>query len=209
MTLRVVLVDDHPLFRDGVAGLLRATGHEVVGVGGTGAEAVALAADLRPDVLVLDLHMPGGGGVEATRRIRAADPGARILVLTMDDADARVVDAVRAGARGYLLKESEPDELLHAVAAVARGEAVFGSALADRLASWLAAGRAEPFAGFTAREREVLDLVARGLGNAAIAERLGLAPKTVRNLVSAVLVKLQVTDRSAAIVKAREAGLGS
>ncbi|WP_181784381.1 response regulator [Pseudonocardia pini] len=208
MTVRVVLVDDHPLFRDGVAGLLRATGHEVVGIGGTGEEAVALAADLRPDVLVLDLHMPGGGGVEATRRVRAADPDARILVLTMDDADARVVDAVRAGARGYLLKESEPEELVAAIAAVARGEAVFGSALAGRLADWFTVGRAEPFGGLTARERDVLGLVARGLGNAAIAERLGLAPKTVRNLVSTVLVKLQVTDRSAAIVKAREAGLG-
>lgn len=207
--IRVVLVDDHPLFRDGVVGLLRATPDtEVVGIGGSGTEAVALAAELRPDVLVLDLHMPGGGGVEATRRIRAADPDARILVLTMDDADARVVDAVRAGARGYLLKESEPEELLHAIAAVARGEAVFGSALAGRLAGWFAADRAVPFAGLTAREREVLALVARGLGNAAIAERLGLAPKTVRNLVSALLVKLQVTDRSAAIVKAREAGLG-
>lgn len=207
--IRVVLVDDHPLFRDGVVGLLRATPDtEVVGIGGSGTEAVALAAELRPDVLVLDLHMPGGGGVEATRRIRAADPDARILVLTMDDADARVVDAVRAGARGYLLKESEPEELLHAIAAVARGEAVFGSALAGRLAGWFAADRAAPFAGLTAREREVLALVARGLGNAAIAERLGLAPKTVRNLVSALLVKLQVTDRSAAIVKAREAGLG-
>jgi len=207
--IRVVLVDDHPLFRDGVVGLLRATPDtEVVGIGGSGTEAVALAAELRPDVLVLDLHMPGGGGVEATRRIRAADPDARILVLTMDDADARVVAAVRAGARGYLLKESEPEELLHAIAAVARGEAVFGSALAGRLAGWFAADRAAPFAGLTAREREVLALVARGLGNAAIAERLGLAPKTVRNLVSALLVKLQVTDRSAAIVKAREAGLG-
>jgi DNA-binding NarL/FixJ family response regulator len=119
-----------------------------------------------------------------------------------------VVDAVRAGARGYLLKESEPEELVAAIAAVARGEAVFGSALAGRLADWFTVGRAEPFGGLTARERDVLGLVARGLGNAAIAERLGLAPKTVRNLVSTVLVKLQVTDRSAAIVKAREAGLG-
>jgi DNA-binding NarL/FixJ family response regulator len=205
--IRVVLVDDHPLFRDGVAGLLRTTADvEVVGVGGTGEEAVELAARLRPDVVVLDLHMPGGGGVDATRRILAADPTARVLVLTMDDADALVVDAVRAGARGYLLKDSEPEALLHAVAAVARGEAVFGAALASRLSGWFAAGR--PFPGLTVREREVLDLVARGLANAVIAERLGLAPKTVRNVVSTLLVKLQVTDRSAAIVRAREAGLG-
>jgi DNA-binding NarL/FixJ family response regulator len=207
--IRTVLVDDHPVFRDGLAGLLRtAPDVEVVAVGGSGEEAVELATRLDPDVLVVDLHMPGLGGVEAIRRIRPARPGVRALVLTMDDADALVVAAVRAGARGYLLKDSEPDDVLRAVRAVARGEAVFGAALAGRLAELFAGPAERPFPRLTAREREVLELVARGLGNAAIAERLGISPKTVRNIVSVVLVKLPAADRSAAIVLAREAGIG-
>ena len=137
-----------------------------------------------------------------------AHPSIRVLVLTMDDADTLVVDAVRAGARGYLLKDSEPDEVLHAVRAVARGEAVFGAALAGRLAGWFAASTPHPFTQLTAREREVLELVARGLGNAVIGERLGISVKTVRNVVSTVLVKLHAADRAAAIVLARQAGLG-
>jgi DNA-binding NarL/FixJ family response regulator len=176
-------------------------------VGGSGEEAVELVARLAPDVLVVDLHMPGLGGVEAIRRIRPVQPAVRVLVLTMDDADALVVAAVRAGARGYLLKDSEPDDVLRAVRAVARGDAVFGAALAGRLAG-LFSGSAQPFPELTGREREVLDLVARGLGNAAIAERLGISLKTVRNVVSAVLVKLRAADRAAAVVLAREAGLG-
>jgi DNA-binding NarL/FixJ family response regulator len=206
--IRTVLVDDHPVFRDGLADLLRtAPDIEVLAVGGTGEEAVELVARLVPDVLVVDLHMPGLGGVEAIRRILPARPDVRVLVLTMDDADALVVAAVRAGARGYLLKDSEPDDVLRAVRAVARGEAVFGAALAGRLAG-LFAGPAQPFHRLTAREREVLGLVARGLGNAVIAERLGISPKTVRNIVSAVLVKLPAADRAEAVVLAREAGLG-
>jgi DNA-binding NarL/FixJ family response regulator len=207
--IRVVLVDDHPVFRDGLAGLLRtAEDIEVLAVGGSGQDAVDLVIRLGPDVLVIDLHMPGLSGVEAIRRIVPAHPSVRVLVLTMDDADTLVVDAVRSGARGYLLKDSEPDDVLHAVRAVARGEAVFGAALADRLAGWFAGPAAQPFAQLTAREREVLDLVARGLGNAAIAERLGISLKTVRNVVSAVLVKLHAADRAEAIVRARQAGLG-
>lgn len=207
--IRVVLVDDHPVFRDGLAGLLgTAPDVEVVGTGGDGRAAVELTGRLRPDVLVVDLHMPVLNGIAAIRQVLAARPRLGVLVLTMDDADALVVDAVRAGARGYLLKESDPDAVLQAVRAVARGEAVFGPALAARLATWFAAGRAEPFAQLTAREREVLDLVARGLGNAAIAARLGIAPKTVRNVVSTVLVKLHAADRAGAIAAAREAGLG-
>jgi DNA-binding NarL/FixJ family response regulator len=206
--IRTVLVDDHPVFRDGLAGLLRtAADVEVVGVGGSGEEAVELAARLAPDVLVVDLHMPGLGGIGAIGAILAAQPAVRVLVLTMDDADALVVAAVRAGARGYLVKDSEPDDVLRAIRAVARGEAVFGAALAGRLAG-LFAGSAQPFQRLTAREREVLELVARGLGNAAIAERLGISLKTVRNIVSAVMVKLPAADRSAAIVLAREAGMG-
>jgi len=204
--ISVVLVDDHPVFRDGLAGLLRtADDIEVVALGGTGAEAVELTTRLRPDVLVIDLHMPGMSGIEAIRRLSAAGQAVPVLVLTMDDADALVVDAVRAGARGYLVKDSAPDEVLHAVRAVACGEAVFGRALAGRLGRWFAV--AEPFPDLTGRERQVLELVARGLGNAAIAERLGISLKTVRNLVSAVLVKLGVADRTAAIVRAREAGI--
>lgn len=207
--IRVVLVDDHPVFRDGLAGLLgSAADVEVVAVGGSGVDAVELTARLLPDVLVVDLHMPLLGGVPAIRRVVAARPGIGVLVLTMDDADALVIDAVRAGARGYLLKDSDPDGVLRAVRAVARGEAVFGPALAARLAAWFSGGRAEPFAQLTAREREVLDHLARGLGNAAIAARLGIAPKTVRNVVSSVLVKLHVADRGAAAARAREAGLG-
>jgi DNA-binding NarL/FixJ family response regulator len=208
-SISVVLVDDHPLFRDGLAGLLSTTPDlVVVAQGGSGAEAVALADDLRPDVMVLDIGMPGLGGVEATRRIVGARPDVGVLILTMFDDDALVFDAVRAGARGYLLKEAEPDEVLAAIRAVARGEAVFGRALAGRLSAWFAAAHSEPFTGLTPREREVLDLVARGLNNAVIAARLGISAKTVRNLVSAVLTKLQVADRAAAIVRAREAGLG-
>lgn len=203
----VVLVDDHPVFRDGLAGLLRtAADVEVVAVGGTGAEAVELTTRLCPDVLVIDLHMPGTGGIEAIRAVAAAAPAVAMLVLTMDDGDARVVEAVRAGARGYLLKDSDPDDVLRAVRAVARGEAVFGRALAGRLSGWFAAP--EPFPELTAREREVLDLVARGLGNAVIAQRLGISLKTVRNVVSTVLVKLRAADRAAVIVRAREAGIG-
>lgn len=207
--IRVVLVDDHPVFRDGLAGLLgTAPDVDVVGTGGDGTAAVELAARLRPDVLVIDLHMPVLGGIAAIRQVLATRPRLGVLVLTMDDADALVVDAVRAGARGYLLKESAPDAVLQAVRAVARGEAVFGPALAARLATWFTAARAEPFAQLTAREREVLDLVARGLGNAAIAVRLGIAAKTVRNVVSTVLVKLHAADRAGAIAAARRAGLG-
>jgi DNA-binding NarL/FixJ family response regulator len=202
----VVLVDDHPVFRDGLAGLLRtADDIEVVALGGTGAEAVELTTRLRPDVLVIDLHMPGMSGIEAIRRLSAAGQTVPVLVLTMDDADALVVDAVRAGARGYLVKDSAPDVVLHAVRAVARGEAVFGRSLAARMGRWFVV--AEPFPELTGRERQVLELVGRGLGNAAIAERLGISSKTVRNLVSAVLVKLGVADRAAAIVRARDAGM--
>ena len=207
--IRVVLVDDPPVVRDGLAGrLATADDIEIAGVGGDGAAAVDLTARLRPDVLVVDLHMPVLSGIAAIREVVAAHPRTRVLVLTMDGADALVVDAVRAGARGYLLKDSDPDAVLRAVRAVARGEAVFGAALAGRLADWFAAARAEPFARLTVREREVLDLLARGLGNAAIAARLGIALKTVRNVVSAVLVKLHAVDRAAAAAVAREAGLG-
>ncbi|MCB7135961.1 response regulator [Cellulosimicrobium marinum] len=210
--VRVVLADDHPLYRDGLAGLLGTTDDlVVVGTAEDGAGAVALAEELTPDVVVLDLKMPVLDGVEAARRIVAAAPHTAVLVLTMFDDDALVFRAMRAGARGYVLKAADPVAVLAAVRAVARGEAVFSPDLASRLRDWFAAAPVDlgPFARLTPRERDVLDLLARGLGNPAIGERLGISAKTVRNVVSNVLVKLQVADRAGAVARARDAGLGS
>ncbi len=210
--VRVLVADDHPLYRDGLAGLLDATDDlAVVGQAEDGARAVALAEELTPDVVVLDLKMPVLDGIEAARRIVAAAPHTAVLMLTMFDDDALVFRAIRAGARGYVLKGADPVAVLAAVRAVARGEAVFGADLAGRLTDWFATAPADlgPFVQLTSREHEVLDLLARGLANPAIAERLGISAKTVRNVVSNVLVKLQVVDRAAAIARARDAGLGS
>jgi DNA-binding NarL/FixJ family response regulator len=207
--ITVLLVDDHPLFREGLAGLLRtAADLLVVGQVAGGAEAVQMVEQEQPDVVVMDLEMPGLGGVAATRQITRTSPHVRVLILTMFDDDGRIFEAMRAGARGYLLKESDPTEVLDAVRSVARGEAIFGRALAGRLASWFTLSPPDPFSDLTPRERQALDLVARGLNNAAIAARLGISLKTVRNLVSNVLTKLQVADRAQAIVRARESGLG-
>jgi DNA-binding NarL/FixJ family response regulator len=160
----------------------------------------------------MDLAMPGGGGIAALQRIRAADPEARVLMLTMsEDADA-VFAALRAGARGYLLKDADKSTIRAAIAAVARGEAVFGPRIADKVVAFFAEARTAATAAFpqlSAREREVLDLIARGLDNRAIARRLVLTEKTIRNNVSSILTKLQVADRNKAIIAAREAGFGS
>ncbi|MQY08966.1 response regulator [Actinomadura macrotermitis] len=213
--LRVVLADDHPVYRDGLRLMLESTGAvQVAGTAADGAEVVALAARLRPDVVVMDLAMPRLGGVEATRRILERRPGTGVLVLTMHDDDDSVLAAMLAGARGYLVKGAGQREILRAIGAVADGEVIFGPALAGRIASYF--GRlsevrpagGDPFPQLTARERQVLDLIAAGLGNGQIAERLGLSPKTVRNNVCTVLAKLQVADRGQAIVRARDAGLG-
>jgi DNA-binding NarL/FixJ family response regulator len=214
--LRVLIADDHALVRRGLAALLGgAPGITVVGEAATGAEAVARAAALRPDVILMDLQMPGGSGVEATRAIRAADPQARVLVVTLFEDDDSVFLALRAGARGYVLKDADEAELLRAVRAVGRGEAIFGPAVASRVLAFFAAppgggagGPAPAFPELTEREREVLDLMAAGHPNPAIARRLGLSPKTVGNYVSAVFGKLQVADRAEAIIRARDAGLG-
>jgi DNA-binding NarL/FixJ family response regulator len=212
MTIRVLLVDDHPAFLEGLALLISdAEGVEVVGKAADGEDACRLHAELRPDVVAMDLHMPGMGGIEATRRIRAADPDVAIFVLTMVEDDDAIVAALRAGARGYLLKGASRDDVLRAIDAVHRGGAIFGSGIADRvLTSWSQGpgGAPTPFPELTDRELEVLELIARGLNNAEIARRFVLSPKTVRNHISNIFAKLHVADRSQAIIRARDAGLG-
>lgn len=208
----VLLADDHPVFRGGLRALLSSTdGIEVVGEASTGDEAVALAVDLQPDAVVMDLHMPDGlNGVEATRELAVRAPDVRVLILTMFDDDESVFAAMRAGASGYLLKDAEQDDVIRSIVAVARGDAVFGPAIAERMRTFFTSDRttASPFPQLTAREAEVLDLVAAGHDNTTIARRLGVAPKTVRNTVSNIFVKLHVADRPQAIVRARDAGLG-
>ena len=206
--LRVLVVDDHPIFRDGLRTALTGDDIEVVGEAGAGTEAVELAAALRPDVVLMDLQMPGGSGIDATRAIAGAQPGVAILVLTMTaDAEA-VFGAIRAGARGYLLKGADRAELLRAIRAVAEGEAIFGAEIAARLlGAFAAGGPAPPLPALTDREREVLALVTEGCTNTAIARRLVVSPKTVRNHVSNILTKLQVANREEAAQVAREAGL--
>ncbi|WP_431907590.1 response regulator [Nonomuraea jabiensis] len=208
--IRLILADDHPVFVSGLRALLDAeAGMTVLAVAATGADALRLAVEHRPDVAVLDVNMPGGDGLTVTARMRAAGLPTRSLILTMYDDDENVLAALRAGAHGYALKGAGPEEIVAAVRAVARGEAVFGAGVAARiLAHFARVAVASPFPQLTEREHEVLGLVARGLDNAAIAQRLGVSGKTVRNYVSNVLTKLHVTDRSAAIVRAREAGLG-
>lgn len=209
--LRVLVVDDHPLFRIGVSTLLAAEpGIEVVGEAAGGADAVTSAATLRPDVVVMDLHLPDLSGIQATRHIVAANPGTGVLMLTMADESESVFAAMRAGARGYLLKDAEPDEIVRAVQAVARREAIFGPDIANRvLAFFNQPPASEPvFPELTGREREVLALIAAGHSNSLIASTLCLSPKTVRNHISNVFAKLHVADRAEAIVRARDAGLG-
>lgn len=206
----VLLVDDHPLYRRGLAGLLATTTDlVVVGQGGSGREAVDDAGRLRPDVVVLDLTMPELDGVEACRQILATAPSTAVLILTMSDDDDLVFRAMQAGARGYVVKSADPSSVLTAIRTVAGGGAVLSPGLATRLASWFTTLEREhgPLAHLTVREREVLRLMVRGRDNAAIAAYLGVSLKTVRNVVSAVLAKLSVPDRSAAVAKARAAGL--
>jgi DNA-binding NarL/FixJ family response regulator len=210
--IRVLIADDHPFFRDGLRVLLAATADtELVGEADDGAQTVALAAELQPDVILMDLQMPGLGGIEATRRILHASPHVGVLVVTMYEDDDSVFAAMRAGARGYLLKGADKEEMRVAIRAVARGEAVFGPAIARRLMQYFAAPRQSPtdtFPDLTERERQILALLAAGRTNQEIAERLVLTLKTVRNYVSNVFAKLQVSDRAQAIIRAREAGLG-
>ena len=212
-SLRVLIADDHPLFRHGLSGALEAAADiEVVGEATTGAEATALAETLQPDVVLMDIQMPGTNGIEATRSIVQTSPQIRVLVLTMFQDDASVFTAMRAGARGYVLKDAEKEDILRAIRAVGRGEAIFSPAIASRVIDFFAAtNRAVPKEAFpvlTEREREILLLLAEGHTNPAIAKELMLSPKTVSNYLSNIFGKLQVADRAEAILRAREAGLG-
>ena len=209
--LRILLADDHPLFRDGLKALLASVEDaEVVGEAASGSEVVETALELQPDVVLMDLHMPELNGIEATRRIVEASPHVGVLVLTMVEDDDAVFAAMRAGARGYLLKGSSQAEILSAIRAVGAGEAVFGPTIARRLIEYFASAgvSTQAFPELTQRERGVLELIARGKSNAAIARELTISQKTVRNHVSNVFTKLRVADRAQAIVKAREAGIG-
>lgn len=210
--LRILVVEDHPLFRKGVVALLDAVPDvEVVGAAGSGEEAVERASALHPDVVLMDLQLPGMSGIEATRAIVAADDAVKVLVLSLFEDDDSVFLALRAGARGYVLKDADEDELTGAIRAVARGEAIFSSAVAGRVLAFFAVPRPAPkvFPSLTDREREILDLIAAGHPNPSIARALSLSPKTVANYVSAIFAKLQVADRAEAMIRAREAGLGS
>jgi DNA-binding NarL/FixJ family response regulator len=212
MTLRIVVADDHAVVRAGLGALLSAVdGYELIGEAATGTEAVRAAVTLHPDVLVMDIQMPGMSGIDATREISRVAPGVAVLMLTMFEDDESVFAAMRAGALGYVLKGASPTDMIRAIAAVAAGEAIFGTGVARRALTYLTAPRPDTaaFPELTAREREVLGLIASGLGNAAIAARLGLAANTVSNHISNIFAKLQVASRAEAIVRARSAGLGT
>jgi DNA-binding NarL/FixJ family response regulator len=216
--IRILIVDDHPVFRFGLRALLNAMPDtEVVGEVTTGEAAIALASSAQPDVILMDINMPGVNGIEATRRIRETNPDIRILIVTMLEDDS-VFAAMRAGARGYMVKGAEPAEVLRAIRAIAGGEAIFSPGIAERLIHYFGSPPAASdsmrssetpvFPGLTEREHEVLGLIAQGLTNNAIAERLVLSPKTVRNYITEIFSKLQVADRAQAIIRARNAGLG-
>lgn len=209
--IRLLIVDDHPAFRRGLDLMLSDVDDiEVVAQAASGEEAVELAERFAPDVVLMDLRMPGLDGIESTRRLKRLHSSLSVVVLTMFEDDASVFAAMRAGARGYVLKGADQDEIERAVRAAAAGEAIFGPAIADRVILHFARGGDHPrstFPSLTQREREVLSLIANGKGNAAIAHELGINLKTVRNHVSNVFTKLHVSDRASAIVKARESGM--
>lgn len=210
--LRVLIADDHPLFRKGMRTLLESMPDIVVaGEATTGAQAIERAVALHPDLVLMDLQMPEGGGLEATRQITAVDPQIFILVVTLFEDDDSVFAALRAGARGYILKDADEEEIMRAIRAIGKGEAIFSPAIAARLMDYFASTRAEAsqeiFPELTEREREILQLIARGESNATIADQLSISLKTVRNHVSNIYNKLQVADRAQAAIRAREAGL--
>jgi DNA-binding NarL/FixJ family response regulator len=211
--IRVLIADDHPLFRDGMHGLLTSVPEtEVVGEAETGDNAIRLAGELIPDVILMDIKMPGENGISATRQILSAHPQIKILMVTMFEDDDSVFAAMRAGANGYLLKDSRQDEVLRAIQAVANGEAIFSPGVAQRMMGFFkGTSRSEKLPAFpelSEREQEILSMIARGMSNAEIAATLVLSLKTVQNHVSNILNKLQVADRVQAAIRAREAGLG-
>jgi DNA-binding NarL/FixJ family response regulator len=209
--LRIVIADDHPLFRKGMRTLLGAVpGFELVGEAETGAEAIARSIELQPDVVLMDVQMPDGSGIEATRAIVAASPTTKVLIVSLFEDDDSVFAALRAGARGYVLKDTDEDEVIRAIRAVGNGEAIFSAAVASRVLAYFAAPRREAprlFPTLTDREREILGLLAQGKRNAVIANELSLSAKTVANHVSNIFGKLHVADRAEAIIRARDAGL--
>ncbi|MDX1663645.1 MAG: response regulator transcription factor [Candidatus Promineifilaceae bacterium] len=210
--LTVLIADDHPLFRKGMRALLESMpGIEVIGEAQNGREAVAMATEQQPDVVLMDLQMPEGSGLGATRELSEVSPSVYILVVTLFEDDESVFAALQAGARGYILKDADEEEMMRAIRAVGKGEAIFSPAIATRVLDYFAAGRRhvgeEIFPELTDREREILTLIARGDTNADIAEQLTIAVKTVRNHVSNIYSKLQVADRAQAVIRAREAGL--
>jgi DNA-binding NarL/FixJ family response regulator len=212
-TIRVLVADDHAVFREGLRAVLSPEPDmDVVGEAATGKEAVERAAELGPDVILMDIQMPGINGIEATRRILDASPHVGVVVLTMFEDDDSVFSAMRAGARGYVLKGAPPSEILKVVRAVAGGEAHFGPEIARRLVDFFSTPEAatpeEVLPELTARERDILGLIAQGQTNATIAARLFVSPHTVRNHITHIFAKLQVADRAQAIIRAREAGLG-
>jgi len=212
-SIRILVVDDHLLFRDGLRALIdSAPDCELVGEATSGEEAVSLSADLQPDVILMDLKMPDMDGIQATRQIVHTSPHVGVLVLTMLEDDNSVFTAMRAGARGYLLKGASHEEVLRAIRAVAGGQAIFSPAIAIRMMDFFNSMRPvevpDVFPELTDREREVLGLIAQGYNNSEIAKELVISPKTVRNHITNILSKLQVADRAEAIIKAREAGLG-
>jgi DNA-binding NarL/FixJ family response regulator len=210
--LRILIVEDHPLFRKGLRALIAGVeDFELVGEASDGEQAVTTALDLLPDVVLMDLQLPGQSGINATRAIVAASPTTRILVVTLFQDDDSVFAALRAGARGYILKDADETEMIRAIRAIAAGESLFSPAVASRVLAFFASPRPvapQIFPSLTEREQDILHLLARGKSNAAIAAELGLSIKTIANNVSNIFSKLQVADRSEAIVRAREAGLG-
>lgn len=210
--IQILIADDHTLFRDGLRALFASLPDTaVIAEASSGTEAVTLAEEHQPDVILMDIQMPGMNGIEATRRIVETSPHIGVIVVTMFEDDDSVFAAMRAGARGYVLKGSDQDEMLRAIQAVARGEALFGPNIAARLATFFNSSRSssiEAFPELTDREREVLQLLAQGMTNQQIAQSLYISVKTVRNHVSNIFSKLQVADRVQAIIRARDAGLG-